>query len=68
MISCRGIRSEGTLRPPLKSLFPEERPGGNISADWKLFFQFSRKKKSPKNVSTFLTTKKNRKKKEFAPP
>ena len=35
----RAIRSLGALRPPLKKmLFPVQRPGDFITAEWELFF------------------------------
>ena len=55
------------LRPPLKKcLFPVQRPGENIRADWDLFFLifdlfFF------KNFSNFLQKKKNGKKKNLRP-
>ena len=60
--------SKGVLGPLLKkSLFPVERPGGNLSADWKLFFLiFYFFFLSKKSVLFSLKKKKERKKKEFA--
>ena len=53
------------LRPPLeKMLFPVQRPGESMRADWDLFFSFSKKKKNQYYFYYFLTKKK--KKKDFA--
>ena len=55
------------IKPPLeKMLFPVQRPGESVRADWDLFFHFQQFFFSILFFTIFLqTTKKKRKKKDF---
>ena len=57
------------LRPPIKKiLFPVQRPGVYITAEWELFFSFCPPKNLLVKISSFSYQKKKKKKKILRPP